>query len=193
VTDGDAPRPAPQYGEYATPEQQRELIRRSGGTPPEADGAPGAAPPPAPVAPAPVPPALAARSAGDSADGAPTRRGDRFVTIALLAYGLFTVVTTVPQLVRYSSFAQSWLEMAGIQAEFTAVESGRLWGGIAAAVFAIGWIATTLISWWMLTRGRISWWIPIVGAVVTFVVVSIGVSVPLMSDPAIVEQILRSA
>jgi len=193
VTDGDAPRPAPQYGEYATPEQQRELIRRSGGTPPAAPDADSAGQPPAPVVPAPVTPALAAHPAEGAANAAPRRRGDRFVTIALLAYGLFTVVTTIPQLVRYSSFAQSWLEMAGIQAEFTAVESGRLWGGIAAAVFALGWIVTTLISWRMLTRGRLSWWIPLVGAVVTFVVVSICVSVPLMSDPAIVEQILRSA
>ncbi len=176
-----APHPRPQYGEYATPEQQQERIRLGGGEP-------GPVHPPvverAPVVPAAVPAA--------EPGAVPPRRGDRIVTIALLAYGLYTVVTTVPQLLDYAAFATTWLDMAGIDAEFTAFAEGRLWGGIGAALFAVGWLLTALLSWRTLSRGRISWWIPLVGALVTTIAVSICLSVPLLSDPAIIEQVLRT-
>jgi hypothetical protein len=41
-------------------------------------------------------------------------------------------------------------------------------------------------------RGRLSWWIAVVVAVVSFIVVSICLSVPLMSDPAVIEGVLRA-
>lgn len=123
----------------------------------------------------------------------PNRRIDRIVTIALLVYGLVTVVSTIPQLIDYASFAQTWLEMAGIDAEFTAVESGRTWGTVAAVLFAAGWIATALLAWWAMARGRLSWWIPLTGAVVTFTIVSFCLSAPLLTDPALIEQVLRGS
>ncbi|CAI9386753.1 DUF6264 family protein [Microbacterium sp. T2.11-28] len=184
----DTPRPAPQYGEYATPEEQQEIIRRSGGPQgavPAGDAQvlPVAVPPPS-VASTPAPEAAAA--------AANPRRRDRFVTIALLAYGLFTVVTTIPQLIDYAAFAELWMRMAGIDADFTAVAEGRAWGTTAAVLFAVGWIVTALLSWRAIVRGRLSWWIALVGAVVSFIVVSICLSVPLMSDPAVIEGVLRS-
>lgn len=182
----DTPRPAPQYGEYATPEQQQEIIRRSGGpqTPVAAADAP--------VLPVAVPvPAAAAEASSEAVDSAPRRR-DRFVTIALLAYGLYTVVTTIPQLIDYAGFAELWMSMAGIDADFTAAAEGRTWGITAAVLFAVGWITTALLSWRAIVRGRLSWWIAVVGAVVSFIVVSICLSVPLMSDPAVIEGVLRA-
>lgn len=180
----EAPRPAPQYGEYATPEEQQEIIRRSGG--PQG---------PVPAGDAPVLPVAVPRTspAADetAVSAAPaTRRGDRFVTIALLAYGLYTVVTTIPQLIDYAGFAELWLSMAGIDAEFTAVAEGRTWGITAAVLFAVAWIVTALLSWRAMARGRLSWWIAVVGAAIAFIVVSICLSVPLMSDPAVIEGIL---
>lgn len=174
----------PQYGEYATPEQQAERIRQSGGTP---------EPVPAPV-PVVVPsPVVADASSGEPVVATPpARRGDRFITIALLAYGLFTVVTSIPQLIDYAGFVDIALEMGGIDAEFTATETGRTWGIIAAIVFAAGWIVTALLSWRAMTRGRISWWIPVVGGVVTFAVVSGCLTVPIMSDPTVIEQLLQT-
>nr|WP_262927701.1 DUF6264 family protein [Microbacterium sp. NIBRBAC000506063] len=72
-------RPRPQFGEYATPEQQRAAM----GLPPET-----VAPAPA-LAPEPVAPSDGAASAPPK----PRRRWDRFLTFALLAYGLITVIS----------------------------------------------------------------------------------------------------
>lgn len=180
MTGDPAERPAPRYGEYATPEQQQELMRTPGAGAADED-------PTMPPMPATVPASPIAQSPGIR-----PRRADRFVTIALLAYGLFTVVTTTPQLFDYAGFAQVWLDYAGIDAEFTATDSARTWGAVGAVVFIGGWVLTAWLSWRVLRRGRLSWWIPLVGAVVTFVVVSLCLSVPLMSDPAIVEQIVRT-
>lgn len=172
-------RPRPQYGEYATPEEQRAAIRH-----PDASEAPGrtaSTPQPLP-APAPGHPPLPHPT---TSAARPSRTADRIITFALLAYGLITVISAVPQLWNFADFAQAWMELAGIDATFTNTAQGDLWGRIGAAVFAIGWIVTALLSWRSVSRGRLSWWIPPVGAIVTFVVVSICLTVPLLGDPAI--------
>lgn len=170
-TPGEQPRP--QYGEYATPEEQRARIEQSGATPP-----------PVPEQPyVPHPPTAPATTAAAQ----PTRRADRIITFALLAYGLFTVVSAIPQLLDFTSFAQTWMEVAGVDAEFTNHSGGVLWGRIGAIVFAIGWLLTALASWASLSRRRVSWWIPLVGAIVTFVIVSVCLAVPLLGDAAVAE------
>ena len=191
MTADEPPRPAPQYGEYATPEQQQERIRLSGGDP--AASAASLAPAPVTTAPpagygAPTPQATPAQSDA----GARRPRADRFVTIFLLAYGLITVVTTIPQLVDFTTFADTWLTMAGVDAEFTQTALGRQWGAVSAVVFAVGWLLTAASSVWAILRRRLSWWIPVVGAVVTFTLVSVCLSIPLFSDPAIIGELLRA-
>ena len=153
----------PQYGEYATPEQQRAAIRQPL---PEREIAPAMAPATTVVA-------------------QPTRTADRVITIALLAYGLFTVLSALPQLLDFPSFAQSWMGILGIEDEFTNVDQGRLWGGIGAALYVAGWLGTALLSWRMLRARRIAWWIPLVGGIVTTLAVSMCLMVPLVGDPAI--------
>lgn len=174
MTTPDDPRPAPQYGEYATPEEQRARIRQPD---------PAAAPPPAAAVQPYAPHPPHARPTTDAAR--PTRAADRIITFALLAYGLITVVTAVPQMLDFAGFAQTWMEVAGIEADFTNYAAGTLWGRIGAAVFIGGWLLTALISWRSVRRRRISWWIPLLGAVVTFAVVSVCLAVPLMGDPAV--------
>ncbi len=201
TSDDDSPRPAPLYGEYATPEQQRERIRLSGGRVEESasgslEPAPAVSPaePPAPSAVrAPLAPSVPTVAGPAVPADRPVRRADRIVTIGLLVYGLVTVLTTMPRLIDYAGFAQTWFDMAGIDAQFTAVESGRLWGTVAAVLFAVGWVVTAALSWLSLAARRMSWWIPLVGAVVTFLIVSLCLSAPLVSDPALIEQVLRTA
>lgn len=176
---GPAPeeRPRPAYGEYATPEEQRAAIRLPL---PEAPAPPAASlssvPHHAPL-PVPRPTTTAAR---------PTRRADRIITLALVVYGFITVLSAVPQLWHFNEFAQTWMTLAGIDATFTNTAAGDLWGRIGAAVFAIGWLITALLSWRSVIRGRLSWWIPLVGAIATFVLVSVCLTVPLLGDPAVV-------
>lgn len=178
----------PAYGEYATPEEQRAAIRQPDaafaadlGASRTGAAAPGAHRPlPHPeTGPLPVPrPTTAAAR--------PTRTADRIITVVLLVYGLFTVLSAVPQLWNFDGFAQSWMQLAGIDAPFTNIAQGELWGRIGAAVFVIGWLLTAVFSWRSLARRRLSWWIPLVGAIVTFVAASICLTVPLLGDPAVV-------
>jgi len=178
----------PLYGEYATPEEQRARIRQPDATWALETGqvvSTGPAEAPArPVAPAP-----GARPAGAPAKPVPTRGRlvDRVVTVGLLAYGLFAVVSSFVALSDFSTFANMWMDTVGIDGEFTNVAQGRVWGTIAAAVFAFGWLVSALISWRMLRRGRITFWVPLVGAVVSYLAVTALLLVPLLGDPAIAE------
>ena len=164
----------PQYGELATPEEQR----RAAGLPPLDEVV--VAPPIPPVAEA-VPP--------NAAVDAPVKRRhpvDRLVTIALLAYGLVNVVITGLSYLDLASVMNQTMKVLGIEGEFTNFAQARTWGTIAAVVLALGWSLTAALSIRRLRRGRVTWWLPIVGAIATMVVVSICLTVPMMGDPAFI-------
>jgi len=160
----------PRYGELATPEEQRIAA----GLPP-VSGMP--APEPIEKAPDAVP------------ASAPRSSADRIATIALLAYGLFNVVTTGMSYLDLPTVLNEAMKILGIDGEFTDYAQGRLWGTIAAIVLAVGWTLTAVLSVRRLRRGRITWWVPLVGAVVTSILTSICVMIPMMGDPAFIEYI----
>ncbi|MCM3503324.1 DUF6264 family protein [Microbacterium sp. P26] len=181
-------RPRPQFGEYATPEEQRARIQRPEVT--EALDA-GVAPQPAPVVPEP------ARASQPAAAGfpVPTTRGarvDRIVTFGLLFYGLFSVVTTIIQLLNFPEYAETGARMLGVEATFTNLSAGYVWGAAAAAVYGIGWLATAVLTWRRLKRGRLAFWIPLVGFVVTALIAGICVTVALVGDPQFMSAIVNS-
>ena len=172
-------RPRPQYGEYATPEEQRARIAGASGEAPHPDVAPTAT----------VAVDTAATSTGDlptprptTTAARPTRTADRIITFALLAYGLFTVVGAIPQLVDFAGFTDTWMRTAGIDAALIDPAAGRAWGIAAAVVYSVGWLLTAVLSWWSLSARRVSWWIPLVGAIVTFLIVGMLLTVPLVTD-----------
>ena len=170
-----APRPRPQYGEYATPEEQRARIRQ-----PDATYAleTGQAVVSAPAVPAPAVPAPAAAAPPRS------RVVDRIVTVSLLAYGLFNVLSSFPAFLDYAAYAQAMFAVMGVDAELADPAAGRPWGIAAAVLLSVGWIATALLSWASMRRGRLTWWIPLVaGIVFTFAAGTLMV-VPLVNDPA---------
>ncbi|WP_334146772.1 DUF6264 family protein [Microbacterium sp.] len=160
----------PQYGELATPEEQR----RAAGLPPLGEIPP--VPPmmqlsaPEPVAQAPNP--------GRS------RPVDRFVTIGLLAYGLVNVVITGLSYLDLPTVMNESMKILGIDGEFSNFAQGKLWGTIAAALLVIGWALTAALAIKRLRRGKVAWWVPLVGAVVTMAVVSACIAVPMFNDPA---------
>lgn len=161
----------PQYGELATPEEQR----RAAGLPPVAHGETTAAAP--------------------LTETASTRRPspiDRFVTIALLAYGLINVVMTALSYIDFPAAMTEVMKTLRIDGEFTNVAQGRLWGTIAALILAVGWSLTAALAIRRLRRGRISWWVPVVGAAVTLTLTSICVAIPMMGDPAFIDFITRA-
>ncbi|WP_460775062.1 DUF6264 family protein [Microbacterium sp. GXF7504] len=175
-------RPRPKYGEYATPEEQRARIKEpavsealsAGVTPAEV-----AAVPPAPVAPAAGAQSVAAASA---------RRGsvlDRVITIALLAYGLFTVLTTIPAVADYAAFADTLLATMGAEATLSDPGAARGWVLASNLILGVGWVATAALSWLNLRAGRVSFWIPLTAGIVFTMISSVLLIMPLMTDPAV--------
>lgn len=169
----------PQYGEYATPEQQRvaaglppiESVQMEAAQVEQPDAQSGAA-------------AAASHPVADTEAAPAPRRADRIATIALLAYGLINVVFTAGSYLDLPSVLDRTLELLGIAGEFANYTQGRLWGGIAAAVLMIGWLITAVVAMRRLRTGKLSWWVPLVGAAATLFVTSLCVMVPMLSDPA---------
>lgn len=159
----------PRYGEYATPDEQR---LRAGLPPVEAVVVPEAS--------------VAAAEHLPAAAPAPSRRGDRIITIALLAYGLVNVIFTALSYLDLATPMNEAMKLMGIKGEFTNFGPAKTWGTIAAVVLILGWVVTALLSVRRLRAQKITWWLPLVGAVATFFVVSICISVPLTGDPAFI-------
>lgn len=183
MSSGD-PRPRPQYGEYATPEEQRARIRQpdttwaieTGQAPAEvAADAPAAEPHGWPVDTAKAPPLPQ------------TRNTDRIVTLSLLIVGGFNVAFTAVSYFDLAGLADQAMKMLGIPGEFTNLDAARLWGPISAAVLILGYLLTAFFAWRRMRKGRLSWWIPVVGAVVTYVIVYFCLAVPLLGDPAFLQ------
>lgn len=159
----------PQYGELASPEEQR----RAAGLPPVLE-----APPQAPA------PASASEAAATTAGRRPALSVDRVVTGALLGYGLINVIVTAFSYLDLTRVMNESMKILGIDGEFTNYEQGRLWGSIAAIVLVVGWSVTAWASIRRLRRRRITWWLPLVGAVVTMLIASMCLAVPMFGDPA---------
>jgi len=181
------PRPRPQYGEYASPEEQRARIRQPDatwaletGNAPAAEAAPAATPER-------VEPGAAA------ATRTPRSRAiDRIVTFALLAYGLLNVISAFPAMVDYVAYTDTMFGLLGVDAQLSDPSAGESWGVAAALVLAIGWVLTAALSWLNLRRGRLSWWIPLVGGVVFTFASATLILVPIFNDPAVWEALVGS-
>lgn len=174
----------PAYGEYATPEEQRARIAQ-----PDATFSLDAG-----VAPAVVAQERGARgTTPDSVEAKPQRTADRVITIALLAYGLFSVALTAISLVDFPTVASTSMEIIGIPGEFTNVAQGRLFGTIAAVALVVGWVVTAWVSWRRLRTGRITWWVPLVGAAATYLVVWALMIPPIVGDPAFIDYVTSTA
>jgi hypothetical protein len=176
------PRPRPQYGEYATPEEQRAHIRQ-----PQASRAIETGQSPDAVAPAAAPTSVSPASVRPA--GAPSRGRmiDRVVTVALLIYGLLNVTLSAPRMFALADGADGYLGLLGFDEPLADTAGARLWGAVAGIVFIAGWLLTAWVSWRMLRRGRITFWVPLVGAVVFSGLAAAFIMVPTLSDPAFLE------
>lgn len=176
------PRPRPQFGEYATREEQQARIKD-----PDASTALDLGLSPAAGVP-PVPPPPVAPGDGEPISGrarAP-HPVDRIVTIVLLAYGAFNVIFSAMSFLNLADVANEALRILGATEEFTNFAAARLWGPIAAIVLVAGFVVTALLSVRRLRAGRITWWLPLVGAVATYLVVYVCLAIPLLGDPAFI-------
>lgn len=163
----------PQYGEFATPEEQRRLA----GLPP-LDPATADLPPagfgPAAKAPAPNTP---------TSRVAPAGRFDRIVAMILLGYGLVTVLTSVPTYFDMPELLTRSLSLLGAEGEVTNLGPVRTWGTVAALVMIAGYAVTVWRTARRIKNRQHTWWVPLVGAVVTTALVSACIMGAMMSDP----------
>jgi len=189
-------RPRPEYGEYATPEEQRARM----GLPPAHHGALHAhtAASPAASAPSlaghdgvagrePAPP----RAQPSGSETRPARGWDRLLTWTLLAIGLLTLTAS----------AGSYLNMApAMQAAYQELGIGHFGAGAIARPAGIAliivqtavWVGTALLSQRSLRRGRISFWIPLLGAVMSYISLVVVLLIVVLNDPAFVAYISAS-
>jgi hypothetical protein len=138
-------RPLPEYGEYATPEEQAKAMGREYV---------------APVAdPVSAPTAVAAE-----APVAQEGYANRFFTVLFLAFGGFSLLTSAPSYLNLrSSFLLATKDFDTGVSVPKSIEGAGVW--LLAANAAI-YLATVLLSVWAIRTGRRSAYIPILGFIV---------------------------
>ncbi|ARJ05736.1 hypothetical protein GCM10010988_08620 [Cnuibacter physcomitrellae] len=186
------PRPKPKYGElappgwtwqpppdpYAAPEKKpAEEAEPGRGSAPSA----GWAPPRTPGTPGPVP------GAGPAAAERPRRSGDFVATIALLVFGLFSVINNLVTLFDLDAFLRQFAALYDIQGyspngEFSAA-------GVGVGIF---WIVLYLATVWLsvlsLRARRLTFWIPLTAGAVATLSATVLYLVALLSDPTVLDQ-----
>lgn len=165
-------RPRPQYGEYATPEEQRD----AGGFVPPTD----------------LPPTVAMPDAATAVDGRmaaprpprPERRTwDVFLTTALLAIGAYVTVASAGSFQQLAAVLRESYEQVGYEPYTNDALANGL-GAFLVVFQTVVWIAAAVASIASLRVGRITWWIPVVGGVVALVATIVVFSVAILGDPA---------
>ena len=159
------PRPAPQYGEYATPEEVAALR----GTAPEPS-----APPAAPTVRTPPRVDPPRDSAG--------RRWDRPITVALIAFGVLNLFQYAAPLLDFEYF----LEIATRDTFAESIDFGdaaRI-GGLVLFVLCLGLLlGSTAIAVLRLRRGRIAFWVPLVAGALSALAWVVVLFVILLQTP----------
>ena len=161
-------RPRPQYGEYATPEEQRD----AGGFVPPTDLPPSVA---NPAATSPVP-----------TDAAPTRERrswDILATTALLSIGTYVTISSASAFLRMADVLRASYEQFGYEPYTNDALANGL--GTFVVVFqSIALIAAAIGSSVSLHAGRVTWWIPLTAGMITAVITIIVLVVAMLGDPA---------
>lgn len=156
-------RPRPQYGEYAPPGWV----------------SPVAAPEPETVVAAPPP--------AGTPSAAPTRRTwDVAVTLALLGFGLYSVVSGFVAFTDAPALFRQVFAMLDI-GTFTSDEAARTAGVVIMIVQAAIWIVVAWYGVRALRRGKLAFVWPLAGGVVANVIVAVIAGVVMAGDPAYVE------
>jgi hypothetical protein len=180
-------RPRPQYGEYATPQEQAKIIADS--LPPVSPLLVPSAIPLTPQAPdastrvSTVPPA---RSAGHR-----PRRWDLIVSAALLGYAAINVISQLVARDTLGTIATQFFISQGIGDYIPTALTASLGNALNFITLAL-FVLTVLVTVWMLRRGRVAFWVPIAGGVAATIVALVFVVILLQSDPALIAFLDRS-
>lgn len=159
----------PQYGERATPEEQAKAVAQSGGVQEWQRRAA-------------IPPAHK-RHTPDNTSATPVSTFNRLATLILLGVGLVAVVQSAFGYLELGTTIQTLYTEQGI-GDYTSTQLTGVIGVSLIIVHAVVWTATAWVSLGVLARGRTSWWIPLVGALINFIIMALLLAVLLLADPA---------
>jgi hypothetical protein len=199
------PRSRPQYGEYASPEDQAKAIRVPILPPEQA----------APAGPAPIEgsgaeragtgpnagswlrpgqqgdwsggPGTGQQEAGRSGDAARrlARTRDIGFTAALLAIGLFWVIVSIPGMADLPATIQQTYLMQGYTGQYGPVALGTAIGLIVNISQLVLWALTCALSVLVIRRRRRAFYIPLVGGAVSGLLVMVLTIVAMVNDPGL--------
>ncbi|WP_368499322.1 DUF6264 family protein [Herbiconiux sp. A18JL235] len=191
-------RPKPKYGELAPegwvwqPPQERQ--------PESAPPAPPAAPVGAPVGPNPSQPQQpqqwAAPAPGTEVPGSapvPRRNGDRIATLVLLVIGAFWSVNTAFGMFSLPAALQQAMDILGIPGTYTAYDTANSAGVTGGVLTLLTFALTVLYSLRRLRANKLAFFIPLIGAVVAFVISLVVYTIAMTADPALMDGLLRTA
>jgi len=156
-------RPRPQYGEYASPEEQSQ----ASGTPVE----PAIVVPPATAAP--LPPLV---------EYTPPRTWDRVLTAILIAIGAYTVLNYFATLTNLGSVLAQAFTTAGY-GEFQSQALANQLGVVATVIIVVLYASSTTLALLSLRAGRVSFWIPVTAGALAFLTVLVVMMVIVFADP----------
>lgn len=187
-------RSRPQYGEYATPQEQARIIAAS--LPPVSPLLVPSPPVPPPVAgSAPRPPDAATHVSANgplpTAAGNRPRRWDLVLTAVLLGYATINVIAQLVSRDTLATIVKQIFVAQGI-GEYTPTALTATLGNALNVVTLALFVLTVLAVTWMLRRGRIAFWVPIVGGVAATIVALVFVAILLQSDPAFTAYLNRA-
>ena len=178
---GGTGRPRPQYGEYATPEQQAAAA----GIPyrPHAHAAPPHGQVPAAV---PPPPAHDTRvgAPGPTSVQASSRRWDFVLSSLLLGYGLFSVIIGSAQYTDLAGLINTQLYSPQKIGTFVASPLSERLGVVLVVSQIVLYVLTAAFTIARLRAGRIAFWIPVCGALLFGIVVFACLASLVLGDPA---------
>ncbi|MEO7123741.1 MAG: DUF6264 family protein [Lacisediminihabitans sp.] len=184
------PRPRPQYGEYATPEEQARALGRPA---PEAHAShdavraqhssPAALPHHEAVA---VRPQDGAAPEGVGQVHARRRSRDAVITVTLLAIGLVWVLLSIPSASDFVDTLDHTYALQGYTGHYGPVALASTIG-LAINISSISlWGITCAVSIVVLRRHRRAFYIPIIGAVLAGIVVLSLTLVAMLNDPGLI-------
>jgi hypothetical protein len=154
----------PQYGEYASPDERVA----AGGVPLE------------PVVPAVV-------KAEVTPPEKPTKRNwEPLLTVALLALGGYTVLTSIPQYLNLGDLLKDVFDQAGYGA-YTSVDLARSIGIAIVAVQSVIYVLVVALTIPRLRAKKLAFVFPLVGGALAGIFVFVLLAVAIISDPALMQ------